>query len=259
MGHLSIRELVARPLRGPYNSVRYRFLTLPGQRARLFWYRLCGRSWIDFYRDYMDANVAQLNERPISDTYRDAAKEHLEVLIELGLRPGHRVLDLGCGILRTALYLIPYVGPGNYVGTEISPERVARGRKLLLEPSGISPQVYKTVIINNNELHELAGTPPFDFIWANSVFTHMPFSDVRALLRAGKSLLKEKGQFILTYTAGEHVAQTKIKDFSYPEDMFRKECEAVGFKYDVLTQFKHFTDFGHPRTRLVRLTKVDAV
>jgi len=259
MGHLSVREIIARPLRGRYNSVRYRFLTLPSQRTRLVWYRLSGRSWIDFYRDYMDKNVAQLNERPISDTYRNAAKDHLDVLKELGLRPGHRVLDVGCGILRTALYLIPYIGPGNYIGTEISPERVARGRKLLLDPSGISPQAYKTVIINSNELHELTGTQLFDYIWANSVFTHMPFSDVRALLRAAKSLLKEEGQFVFTYTAGEHVAQTKIKDFSYPEAIFRKECEAAGFKYEVLTQFKHLTDFGHPRTRLVRLVKVEPV
>ncbi len=38
------------------------------------------------------------------------------LLTTLGLRAGHRCLDLGCGSLRAGRLLIPYLDPGNYFG-----------------------------------------------------------------------------------------------------------------------------------------------
>lgn len=48
----------------------------------------------------------------------------------LGLRPGQRVVDLGCGSGRTTLELAARVGPGGeVVGADISAEMLARGRE----------------------------------------------------------------------------------------------------------------------------------
>jgi SAM-dependent methyltransferase len=47
----------------------------------------------------------------------------------LGLLPGQRVVDLGCGLGRTTLALAARVGPGGkVVGVDISAEMLARGR-----------------------------------------------------------------------------------------------------------------------------------
>jgi SAM-dependent methyltransferase len=48
----------------------------------------------------------------------------------LGVRPGQRVIDLGCGSGRTTLELAARVGPGGaVVGADISAEMLARGRE----------------------------------------------------------------------------------------------------------------------------------
>jgi SAM-dependent methyltransferase len=48
----------------------------------------------------------------------------------LGLLPGQRVVDLGCGAGRTTLGLAGRVGPGGkVVGVDISAEMLARGRE----------------------------------------------------------------------------------------------------------------------------------
>jgi len=48
----------------------------------------------------------------------------------LGVAPGQRVVDLGCGSGRTTLELAARVGPsGNVVGVDISAEMLARGRE----------------------------------------------------------------------------------------------------------------------------------
>src|SRR5215831_6192633 len=47
----------------------------------------------------------------------------------LGLLPGQRVLDVGCGLGRTTLALAARVGPGGeVVGVDISAQMLARGR-----------------------------------------------------------------------------------------------------------------------------------
>ena len=44
----------------------------------------------------------------------------------LGLRQHHRVLDIGCGSLRSGRLLIPYLNKGNYFGNRQTPEKYRR-------------------------------------------------------------------------------------------------------------------------------------
>ena len=71
------------------------------------------------------------NVRP-SQVYVEDASEHLEHLKALGMRPHHRMLDYGCGTLRTARFAVPYLDAGNYVGVDISDIRIDKGRELLV-------------------------------------------------------------------------------------------------------------------------------
>ena len=43
---------------------------------------------------------------------------HFMMLFALGLREHHRLLDFGCGSLRSGRLIIPYLASGNYYGIE---------------------------------------------------------------------------------------------------------------------------------------------
>jgi SAM-dependent methyltransferase len=107
----------------------------------------------------------------------------------LGLRPGQRVVDLGCGSGRTTLELAARVGPGGeVVGADISAEMLARGRERAAQPGAGNVQFVHADV----QVHDF-GEARFDA--AYSRFGVMFFADpvaafgnVRRALRPGGTL-----------------------------------------------------------------------
>src|SRR4051794_14007689 len=44
----------------------------------------------------------------------------LRFLVEHGLQPGHRLLDMGCGALRGGVRFVEYLDPGHYYGVDVN-------------------------------------------------------------------------------------------------------------------------------------------
>ena len=91
------------------------------------------------------------------------------LLVELGLRPGHAVLDHGCGSLWVGEALIEYLDPGRYTGLDVVDDfwREALNR---LDPALVAAKRPSFV---------LAGTAPDstlppDVILATAVLLHVP-------------------------------------------------------------------------------------
>src|SRR5262245_52171544 len=57
--------------------------------------------------------------------WQATARFQLAFLRRMGLRPSHRVLDIGCGPLRGGLPLIRYLDRGRYTGIEVRGEALA--------------------------------------------------------------------------------------------------------------------------------------
>src|SRR5258708_22118404 len=66
------------------------------------------------------------------ETFAEAGRRQLEALLEEGLRPESRVLDIGCGCLRAAYWLIHYLDPRCYCGLEPARRRGGAHLRLLL-------------------------------------------------------------------------------------------------------------------------------
>ena len=230
---------VMNKLRGEYKSVRYQFIGLPIEWAKFGWYRLTGRSWIDFYSSRMNASSGVEIEKRPNETYVQEGQVHLGFLVENSLKPSHSFLDLGCGVLRTALYVVPYLQPHKYVGVEIAVNRVNKGR-FIMRDAGIADDRYEIIITDNPELRELSERK-FDVIWANSVLTHMPEDDIRLLLQAIKKNIAPGGSFFFTFSERETPQRIGIKDFFHPEPWMRALCEGYGFQFETIpTQVKSF-------------------
>ena len=52
------------------------------------------------------------------DRYDFMGASQFRLLTSLGLRAEHKLLDFGCGSLRSGKLLIPYFNAGNYYGQE---------------------------------------------------------------------------------------------------------------------------------------------
>lgn len=55
----------------------------------------------------------------------------LHLLKLLGLKPEHRLLDIGCGVIRGGEHIIPYLNTGNYFGVDNSIGFIKAARKVV--------------------------------------------------------------------------------------------------------------------------------
>lgn len=124
------------------------------------------------------------------------------LLIELGLREQHYLLDIGCGSLRAGRLFIPYLLPGRYHGLE--PERwvVEAGIEAELGRDVVS--VKQPVFEHNSDFRLSVFDRKFDFLLAQSVFTHAAAWQVKRCLAEAASVLADTGAFAATFLAGEH-------------------------------------------------------
>ena len=74
-----------------------------------------------FFVQLLDSTRAQLLER--------ARRSPAEFFAPLDIRPGHRVLDVGCGTGDLLRLLAPLVAPGNAVGIDLSETMVAEAQR----------------------------------------------------------------------------------------------------------------------------------
>ena len=103
-----------------------------------------------------------------------------------GIRPGMRVLDLGCGVGDVAFVAADLVGPDGYVvGVDRSPEALARAR-IRAEQLGLAQ-----VEFFEGDIHDPAPGGPFDAIVERLVLWTVP--DPAALLRRQATVLRPGG------------------------------------------------------------------
>ena len=69
---------------------------------------------VEASRPYLDAKVyLESHHRQYGGTWTKG-RDQFEHLVQLGLKPHHRVLEIGCGALRAAVWIIEYLDEGRY-------------------------------------------------------------------------------------------------------------------------------------------------
>lgn len=221
----SVRRKMVVALRGNQKSVLRRFYYDPKERLSCAVTRLTGGSWISFYAARLDRFGSKQALEAVKRDYLADGASHLEYLKRHGLQPHHSVFDFGCGFGRAARYLVEYLEPGNYVGADISKERLRLARDLI-RTHGLEPKRPEFLLNVDNTLAWLGGRR-FDVIWAQSVFNHMPDNDVREFFAHVGDIMHPHSVLLLTPVetwADVRTKRTSVKDWFRSHLVYQRLC-----------------------------------
>jgi len=141
----------------------------------------------DDYRGYVGADA----------NYDLLSGIQFNVLFALGMQETHRVLDLGCGSLRVGRLLIPYLQAGNYYGVEPNKWLVDEGIAHNVGADLAALRKPSFLYVDDFSVEQFGVT--FDFVVANSIFSHTFRDLARTSLPRVANVLGEKGLFALTF------------------------------------------------------------
>ncbi|MCF6290975.1 MAG: cyclopropane fatty acyl phospholipid synthase [Desulfobacterales bacterium] len=155
-------------------------------------------------------------------TLDEAQEAKLDLVCrKLDLRPGMRVLDIGCGWGGAAKFAVERHGV-EVVGITVSREQERLARKLC---QGLP------VEIRLMDYRDLSGR--FDRIFSLGMFEHVGYKNYRTFMRTVRRCLKRDGLFLL-HTIGGNVSETHIDPWIdrciFPNAMIpsaRQICQAL--------------------------------
>jgi SAM-dependent methyltransferase len=135
------------------------------------------------------------------DQYDFMGGSQFALLFLLGLREHHSLLDFGCGSLRAGRLLIPYLSPGNYYGIEPNAwlvedaleRQVGSQQNLIKRPNFSSSSEFRADVFGAS----------FDYILAQSIFSHSGPALTRKALQSFAKTLRPAGVAVATFMEGD--------------------------------------------------------
>jgi SAM-dependent methyltransferase len=201
----------------------------------------------DFLRAYareMDVRVRQDPYEAVGGLWDEIGRLQFDYLCAQGLKPVDRFLDIGCGTLRGGRHFIRYLNPGNYVGLDLSPEAVHFARNLVSN-EGLAEKNPRIVLTDGGLTFEQLEGETFDYILAQSVFTHLGPVQIEECFRHIGAVLNPAGVFFFTFGEAARVRRLKDFVFLYPFDFFEQLATASGLR------LARLSDFEHPRRQIL--------
>lgn len=194
-----------------------------------------GKTYADFYGLRMNRRVKKNPNWGLNIN----KKFQLEYLTQEGLRPQNTVLDFGCGALAAGRYMIDFLEPQKYTGLDVSTGVLEEGKKRLAQADLLKKQP-SLMVVPGGDISILK-LQKFDFIWAQSVFTHMPPDEIVKLLGKLIDYMGPHSAFYATFSPVEEKDyECKIlKDWYYNEAFMKKLVEGCGYSFKLMNNWNH--------------------
>ncbi len=195
-----------------------RILPYARRRARDLRLGLRADDHVTYYRAIMRSNAARSPELAVgSETHESwlyAGQMQFDYLLDHGLHPGARMLEIGCGNLRAGRLLIQYLDPGNYHGIDISPDILLAALDTITE-FGLQAKLPRVTLVEDLKLGFLPDRS-FDVVYAHSVFSHSPIEVIEECLQHVGRLMAPGGFFDFTFDRTDGAEHRVLReDFYY--------------------------------------------
>lgn len=211
---------------------------------------------VAYYRAVMANDTARDPEGAVGShthsSWLELGKLQFDYAVGHGLKPGMRMLEIGCGNLRAGRLFIDYLDSGHYYGVDISPDILLRAQDTVATYD-LRAKLPHLALVADLKLAFLPDRT-FDFVHAHSVFSHSPISVIEECFAHVARVMAPGAFFDFTFdkTDGEE-HQVLNEDFYYRTrtlvDLAAKHGLAAKFMEDWETT-------GHAQSK-IRVTVPD--
>jgi hypothetical protein len=208
------------------------------------------RYWQEFPYDPESGGHRQV----IGGLWDEIGRLQFEFLTGAGLRPHHRLLDIGCGCLRGGVHFVRYLDPGHYSGLDVNRSLLAAGEEEL-RAAGLADRGARLIADDAFRFGRF-GTV-FDFGIAVSVFTHLYTNHVARCLVEMRRVMHRESRFYVTYFEAPRAYH--LEPITHQPGGFRTYFDADPFHHaraelTVLAgplglAVEFIGDWGHPRAQ----------
>lgn len=124
----------------------------------------------------------------------------LKILRDHGLRPDHKVLDIGCGCLRAGVKIIAYLEPDNYYGIDARQPLLNVGYRRELAKLGLEGRMNRDNLCTSAVAeHARLAEGSIDYGLCIQVMTHYPLNYLRTVLENAAKYFKPGGRLFVSF------------------------------------------------------------
>lgn len=188
------------------------------RHGRDAWLRLTTRDHVGYYRAVMRSDTARSRDGAVGskshESWLEIGQLQFDYLAGHGLKPGMRMLEIGCGNLRAGRLFIDYLNAGDYYGIDISPDILLAAQQTVID-FGLAAKLPHLTLVRDLKLAFLPDDT-FDAVHAHSVFSHSPIEVIDECLAHVGRIMTPGGFFDFTFDktdGAEH--QVLREDFYY--------------------------------------------
>lgn len=200
------------------------------------------------------------HRRWVGGAWEEIGQLQFNFLLDNGLLPHHKLLDIGCGSLRGGVHLVKYLNDGNYYGIDGEQWLLDAAREIELSQYGLSD---KTVhLICRDDFDFSVFGVEFDYAIAQSVFTHLTWNSIQRCLVNVEKVLKKDGKLCatffedkegnhridsMTHTLGRRTTYPDKDPYHYEFDVFAELAKRVSL------EAKYIGEWDHPRGQMMMI------
>ncbi|RKN43790.1 class I SAM-dependent DNA methyltransferase [Streptomyces hoynatensis] len=232
----TLRHRVGYALRHPQRVPRHL-----ARATRDAWLRYRSPDHVSYYRAVMRSDTRANPEAAVGSRTHERwlalGALQFDYLAGHGLRPGHRMLEIGCGNLRAGWRFIRHLEPGHYYGVDISPDILHAAQDTIVRMD-LQPRLPTLTPVRDLRLDFLPAGH-FDVVHAHSVFSHSPLPVIEECLAHVGRVLAPGGWFDFTFnrTEGEE-HQVLREDFYYRTETLLALAERHGLSARFMTDWE---------------------
>lgn len=196
----------------------------------------------------------KLHRNFVGGLWEELGQLQYDFLKAQGLKPFHKLLDIGCGCLRGGLHYIRYLEEGNYYGLDVNGSLIQAGA-LEIKEAGLEGKHPRLLVDDQFRLDKFSET--FDFMVSVSLFTHLPMNIIVRCLSGVRKHLKPGGTYFSTYfEAPKSACLDKLHQHpsgvitNYDSDPFHYSFEELSWMAGITgLDVKRIGDWNHPRNQ----------